>query len=47
MSWAWKIEQNLDKEKREDSWQGEWGEEKDQRGNEEGTAGVDFICAGS
>lgn len=42
--WVWKIEQNLDKEKRRDSWQEEWGEEKNQAGNEE--AGVNFLCRG-
>lgn len=45
INWTCRKEQNLDKEKREDSYE-EWREEKDQGGNEVGTAGADFVCGG-
>lgn len=38
--------QNLDQEKRGNSWHGEGREEKDQGGNEVDAAGADFICGG-
>lgn len=46
LCWAWKKEQNLDKEKRGHSRQEEWREGKDQGGNEVGIAGADFTCGG-
>ena len=44
--WTCKKEQDIEKEKRGYSCQGEWREEKDQHGNEAGIAGVDFVCGG-